>query len=236
MNYAQLAFQYNDTTEQSQILFDQRSMRNEFADSQVLLSEQAAHELVHHGQAYDSPLARNALDGGGAGIGLNQFLERDQMQTAIILQTGSGSGDSNEQSSSLTVNEHEYPDQEQYSSVRRETPAFKNKYKQREASAKATEIRGGAGISGERDGERECLHSVVVDLAQQSRCSRQEQSRQSRRSPQSQLLEHVIVEEIQSPLNFENQFGITQTAEQQSDKPSELEATDYDKDVKQSPT
>lgn len=84
-------------------------MRNEFADSQVLLSEQAAHELLHHDQAYDSPLAGNATDSGGTGIGLNQFLERDQMQTAIILQTGSG--DSNEQSSSLTVNEHEYPNQ-----------------------------------------------------------------------------------------------------------------------------
>jgi len=71
MNYAQLAFQYNNTTEQSQILFDQRSRRNEFADSQVLLSEQAAHEFVHHGQAYDSPFARNALDSGGAGTGLN---------------------------------------------------------------------------------------------------------------------------------------------------------------------
>ena len=47
LNYAQLAFQYNDATEQSQILFDQRSMRNEFIDSQVLLSEQAAHEVLH---------------------------------------------------------------------------------------------------------------------------------------------------------------------------------------------
>jgi len=108
-------------------------MRNEFVDSQVRLSDQGAREAEHHNQkAYDSPLVRHMRDSGCGGIGLNQFEERDQMQTAIVLPSGSGSGqsrDSNEQSSTLTANEHEYPDHEQSSSVRRETPAFKKKHK-----------------------------------------------------------------------------------------------------------
>ena len=118
-------------------------MRNEFVESQVRLPDRGDREAEHHNQkAYDSPLVRHMRDSGCGGIGQDQFEEREEMQTAIILPSGSGSGgsrDSNEQSSALTANEHEYPDHEQSSQQTKvarvdehqegETPAFKKKHK-----------------------------------------------------------------------------------------------------------
>ena len=108
-------------------------MRNEFVDSQVRLSDRGAREAEHHNQAYASPLVRHVRDSAyKCDTGANQFEERDQMQTAIILPSGSGSGesrDSNEQSSTVAANEQECPDHEQSSSVRRGTPAFRKKHK-----------------------------------------------------------------------------------------------------------
>ena len=67
-------------------------MRKEFADSQVLMTGENSHELIHLGNGSDPSNTRNPIENSNSGgLDLNPFQERDQMQTAIVLQTGTDS-------------------------------------------------------------------------------------------------------------------------------------------------